>query len=326
MDKVSVVIPCYNADRFLQETVESVLVQDYPDIEILLVDDGSTDGTAKLIRSFGSKVRAEFGPNRGPSAARNRGTALATGSFIQYLDADDLLLPGAEKRRVDALAASGADVAYSDWQRLEEQSDGIFSPCDVVSRTIEDVHPDPEIAIFSDFWAPPAALLYRRSIVERIGSWNESLPVIQDARFLLDAALRGARFVHVSEVGAYYRVHQGPSVSRKDPVCFIRDCLRNATQVEEWFCAHGGLTPDRRRAVQRAYEFVARGSFEHDVEIFDQACAALERIQPGYCPDRGFALPLLSRLFGYRRAEGIALQYRRLKRLMSHGVSRSSLL
>jgi glycosyltransferase involved in cell wall biosynthesis len=239
MDKVSVVIPCYNAELFLRETVESALRQDYPDVEIVLVDDGSTDGTANLIRSFRSQVRAEFGPNRGPSAARNRGTALATGSFIQYLDADDLLLPGAIRKRVQALAASGADVAYSDWQRLEEQAGGLFSPGEVVSRTIEEVHPDPEIACFSDFWAPPAALLYRRSIVDRIGSWNESLPVIQDARFLLDAALHGARFVHVSGVGAYYRVHRGPSVSRRDPVRFVRDCFRNATQVEEWFCAHG---------------------------------------------------------------------------------------
>src|SRR5438874_689463 len=90
-DLVSIIVPCYNAERFLMETLESAFVQSYPRIEIIVVDDGSTDRTAELIRSCGERVRGEFGPNRGASAARNRGTALARGEFIQYLDADDLL-------------------------------------------------------------------------------------------------------------------------------------------------------------------------------------------------------------------------------------------
>ena len=314
MEKVSVIIPCFNAERFLREAVESVLQQDYLDTEIILVDDGSTDDTGKIIRSFGSRVRGDFGPNRGPSAARNRGTALATGSFIQYLDADDLFLPGAIQTRLLALLSTGAEVAYSDWQRLEEQGGGIFSRGEVVDRTMEDVHPEPEIACFTSFWAPPAALLYRRSIVDKIGHWNESLPVIQDARFLLDAALHGACFVHVKGVSALYRVHRGPSVSRRDSPRFVQDCFRNAMQVEEWFRAHGGLTPSRCWALRQAYEMVARGSFEHDRETFERAYQALDRVFPSYCPDHGFTLPLLSRFVGYRRAEAVALGFRRVKR------------
>src|SRR6476660_3095578 len=109
---VSVVVPCYNAERFLAETLQSAFIQTYPEIEVIVLDDGSTDGTADLIRSYGDRVRAEFGPNRGASAARNRGTALALGEFIQYLDCDDLLTPDALERRVDVLKKSGADVAY----------------------------------------------------------------------------------------------------------------------------------------------------------------------------------------------------------------------
>ena len=121
---VSVVIPCYNARRFLSETLESALAQTYPYIEIIVVDDGSTDGTTELIRAYVDRVKAEFGPNRGASAARNQGTTLAAGEFIQYLDADDLLVPDAIERRVAALQSVGADVAYSDWEKLVENSRG----------------------------------------------------------------------------------------------------------------------------------------------------------------------------------------------------------
>src|SRR4051794_29328844 len=92
---VSVVIPCYNSVRFIGATLKSAFGQTYPHLEIIVVDDGSTDGSADLIRSFGGRLRVEFGPNRGASAARNRGTTLANGEFIQYLDADDLLIPDA---------------------------------------------------------------------------------------------------------------------------------------------------------------------------------------------------------------------------------------
>jgi glycosyltransferase involved in cell wall biosynthesis len=81
---VSIVIPCYNAERFLTETLNGAFAQSYPRTEVILIDDGSTDGTADVIRSYSDRVKAEFGPNR------DRGTALAPGEFLQYLDADDL--------------------------------------------------------------------------------------------------------------------------------------------------------------------------------------------------------------------------------------------
>ena len=135
---VSIIVPCYNAERFLIETLESAFSQTYPSTEVVAIDDGSTDRTAEIIRSYGNRVRAEFGPNRGASAARNRGTALARGEFIQYLDADDLLLPEAIERRVNVLQATGADVAYSDWEKLIERAEGVFEIGERVARRIED--------------------------------------------------------------------------------------------------------------------------------------------------------------------------------------------
>src|SRR6266536_3807986 len=189
---VSVVIPCYNAERFVAETLDSAFTQTYLNTEIIVVDDGSTDGSAELIHAYSNRVRAEFGPNRGASAARNRGTALARGEFIQYLDADDLLMPDAIEQRVATLRKTGADAVYSDWERLVEIEPGVFEVGDRVAQRIEDFHNIPETAMLIGFWVPPAALMYRRSLVGKVGGWQEKLAVFEDGRFLLDAALVGA--------------------------------------------------------------------------------------------------------------------------------------
>lgn len=280
---VSVVIPCYNAERFLGETLESALAQTYPSLEIIVIDDGSTDRSAEVLRSYASRVRVERTPNQGASAARNRGTALAQGEFIQYLDADDLLRPKAVGQRVQALQQSGADVAYSDYQRLEENAEGVFQRGTSVARRLEDVHSDPVLAFLTDFWVPPAALLYRRTLVERIGSWNESLPVIQDARFALDAALCGARFIYVPGVSADHRIQrQDRSLSRRNRAAFVRDVFANASQVQALWEKDNVLTPERQNALARVYDFTARELLAIDYLLFRDNLQRLCAMQPGF--------------------------------------------
>ena len=87
---VSVIIPVYNREKYLAEAIESVLAQTYRPIEVIVVDDGSTDGSADIAKRFGSPVRYYFQPNSGAGAARNRGIAVARGSFLAFLDSDDL--------------------------------------------------------------------------------------------------------------------------------------------------------------------------------------------------------------------------------------------
>lgn len=314
---ISVIIPCYNAEGFISETIKSVFWQTCQDFEVIVIDDGSTDNSASVIRSFGSRIRTEFSSNRGASAARNRGTALARGKLIQYLDADDILKPDALEKRVDALLASDADVAYSDWQKLEEREDGKFYLGNIIARQLEDINDDPQIALFTEFWAPPAALLYHRRIVEAIGFWNESLPIIQDARFLLDAALVGGKFIHVPGVQANYRVHKtATSLSRRNAASFIEDCFQNACQVEEIWKAQGGITPKQHVALENVYGQVARFYFECDRLKFHQVLAKIRNLNPNYLPSSPKALRHLAKWFGYEQAEAIALAYRRTKQML----------
>jgi glycosyltransferase involved in cell wall biosynthesis len=298
---VSIIVPCYNAERFLGETLVSAFAQSYKNTEIIIVDDGSTDGTAELIRSYGNLVRGEFGPNRGVSAARNRGTSLARGEFVQYLDADDLLTENAIERRVAALQTSGADIAYSDWERLIESDAGMFEVGEKIVRRIEELDPDSGAA-YLYFWAPLAALTYRRTIVDSIGGWKEWLPIIQDARFLHDAGLAGGRFIHVTGVGAQYREHRSVRLSRRGGGSFAADCLRNASELQTIFANRGGMSPGERRFLARTYAYAARSLFFQDKVAFRVCIGRLYEVEPSFRLSWPKTVSLVSDLIGFGAA------------------------
>lgn len=106
---VSVVIAAFDAERTLAETLGSVLAQDHPRIEVLVVDDGSTDGTAAVARAYGGPVQVHTQPHRGLGAAQNRGIAAATGEYLSFIDADDLWATDKTSRQL-ALLRSRPDV------------------------------------------------------------------------------------------------------------------------------------------------------------------------------------------------------------------------
>jgi glycosyltransferase involved in cell wall biosynthesis len=311
----SIIIPCYNAERFLAETLESAFYQSYPQIEIIVVDDGSTDRTAKIINAYSHRLYAQFGSHCGASAARNRGTVLARGEFIQYLDADDLLTPDAVARRIAALQNTRSDVAYSDWQKLFETEPGIFEACEHIARRIEDVHPVPEIALMTSFWAPPAALTYRRTVVEKIGGWKEWLPILEDTRFLQDAALVGGKFVYVSGVGARYRVHRGASLSRGDHVAFVSALFHNTCDLQAIFEARGGLSTDERHALTRLYGLASRSFFVHDRRtLFRECVARIYNVEAGFRLSWPKVASLASKMFGFKAASVLLPLMSRLQR------------
>ncbi len=303
MQLVTVIIPCYNCEAFLPETVESVAAQHHANLQLVLVDDGSTDKTREIINALAAsqpdRIVALIHENGGAATARNRGLAHARGDYIQFLDADDLLAVDAISRKVAALQHSGADVAYSDWQKLEEKDPGIFVAGEVVARAIEDVNADPAIALFTSFWCPPAALLYRRSIVERIGGWKQHLAPIEDARFMLDAVLCGGRYQYVPGVGAMYRIHHGPSHSRQSPLKFVRAVLANAIEVEQHWRQAGDCSPQQNNALVKVYDYTARMLLSLDPAAFELALSGMYRARPGLEWNLPKVAGLISRLIGH---------------------------
>lgn len=297
---VAVVIPCYNASRTLAQTLESVI--DQPGLaELVVVDDGSSDGSAGIARLYLPADRVIEGPNRGVSAARNRGIAETSSEWLLFLDADDLLTPGTIERRI--AVAEEADVVACDYQDLSTDERG--TPTLSQARGIDwpALRQDAERAIASHVWITTGALLYRRRLVEAIGGFRPDLPVIQDARFMFDAAFHGARFVPSAHIGARYRI-TAQSLSRREPVRFWRDVLRNGRQIEALWRERGTLTPDRIATLCDLYDNAGRGLLRCRDQGFFEASAASRTLGLRQSRHTRIATPL-ARLLGLRAAHGL---------------------
>lgn len=273
---VSVLIPCYNGERFLGETLESVLTQTMPPSQVVVVDDASTDGSRRVADSFGPRVTVLSSPGHGVSAARNHATAAATEEFIQYVDADDLLDEHALESRLEAIARSDADIAISDWRRLHER-DGEWCTGKIESGCLPGAGERADVSVLKGFWAPLVAILYRREVCDRIGGWRETLPIVQDARFLLDAFRLGARVVHVQNVGALYRQHASNSVSTRSVSEFWWDVLRNGREVEAAWERDGRLDELQQSALADMYGNCLRVGLDRDESLFLAALGDVRR-------------------------------------------------
>lgn len=304
----SIVIPCFNAAATLVATIESALQQRGVSLELAIIDDGSTDASLALARSFQPWVQVLSGPNRGVSAARNRGIGETSGEWIVFLDADDLLVAGTLRRRLETAETTGADVVVCDWQELLDHREGTVDGA-VKSVELAALQADAEIGCATHVWATTAALMYRRSLVEKIGGFRQDLPVIQDARFLFDAAYHGARFARSPHLGARHRLSP-QSLSRRDPAQFWRDCLLNGRQIEALWRTRGALTSTQATALADIYNSAAHGLFRAADPAFPEAIAAL-RASGLPVGRRNRLAELLSDVAGHRRAVRIAESWTR---------------
>jgi glycosyltransferase involved in cell wall biosynthesis len=309
--KISVIIPAYNCAGFVEHTIGSVLSQDYaPDqLEIVIVNDGSTDDTATVLEKYAGRCTIVHTENQGVSAARNTGLLLSTGKYIQYLDSDDLLYPGKLRIQAEMLEREDADVAYSDWEKFK----GDGNHRQILEQVQRAIPGRPEIELFTDFWCPPAAMLYSRRITDRIGSWNMNLPVIQDARYAWDAASRGGKFVYTPGMMAGYRVSDSASLSTRSRSAFMNDCLRNAQEIYGIWKDDLSKDAEKKDALIKVLRFCVTEFSVSDKKNFNQAIDLILTIDPRYVPAQSRGMHYLSRLIGYKNAEQVASVKRRLR-------------
>src|SRR2546422_3837745 len=196
---VSIVIPAYNLGQYLGQAIESVLNQDYPHIELIVLDDGSTDNTRDVLGRYADRIYAECQPNMGQVKTLNKGWLMSKGDILGFISADDALLPGAVRRAVESLDAnSDAVLTYCDFRQIDGDSRIIryvrtpdFSYDDMLLNTV----------------CPPGpGAFFRRSAYEAAGLWDDSLRIMLDYDYWLRLGLAG-RFVRIPEALALYRVH-----------------------------------------------------------------------------------------------------------------------
>lgn len=202
-DLVSVIIPCFNGEAFVEDAIRSALQQTHAAKEVVVVNDGSTDGSLRVMSGFADRIKIVDQPNCGLSAARNRGIAESRGHWLAFLDADDWWDPRFLERSMEALRA-GAVLSYCGWQNvgLSGLRGEPFIPLDYESS------PTKLAAIVEGPKWPVHAALVRRDVVEQAGRFDESLPCCEDFALWIRIATR-APIVRVAEVLAYYRFHPG---------------------------------------------------------------------------------------------------------------------
>jgi glycosyltransferase involved in cell wall biosynthesis len=220
---VSVIIPVFNGQRFLREAVQTVLAQNYSPLEIVIVDDGSTDSTASVVKSLGEPVRYLHQANQGPAAARNRGIEQAQGSLLAFADADDLWPADKLELQLPCLIE---DVAVEIVMGRIQQV--LLSETDGKTQAKEFAEPAFSVNLGS--------AIIRKSVFERVGLFDETMRYSEDVDWFMRAREVGAAIKTIDSVTLLYRQHEqnmtrGKSASELNVLMALKKSLdrRRAT-------------------------------------------------------------------------------------------------
>ncbi len=205
MPRVSVNIPTFNCARFLGRAISTVLSQTYTDYDIIVVDDGSTDGTRDVVFEFGDRVRYLYQPNGGLSSARNLALSRASGEFIAYLDADDMWYPHKLEKQVAFLDAhKECGLVHSDATVINETDEVIcYGFNQETRREIPENYCMLNLLRRCHIQIP--TVLERRDCIERVGNFDERLKTAQDYLHWIMVANEGRAFGYIAEPLAMYR-------------------------------------------------------------------------------------------------------------------------
>jgi len=305
---ISVIMPCYNAQAFLRQAVDSVLGQSYTRVELIVIDDGSTDQSKEILAEYGDRILTLQQSNCGPYPARNAGLQVAKGELVAFLDADDYWSPEFLQKLSGAMAGSEAVLAYCGWQNVgaTDRSNEPYIPPDYeagnkLETFLQGASP----------WPIHAALI-RRGAIEAAGPFDESLPSCMDYDLWLRLGL-DRPIVRVPEVLAFYRFHGSGQITSKEWIQarnvwlvkkkFLRDhpeTLSRLTKKHVRELVDGGLAA-------RAY----RAYWRRDLVSAQKMFRMLLRVGYWRMKDLKYVLPALLPEGAYRRLISLSDQGKR---------------
>jgi len=317
--RVSVVIPVFNLRDYLGLAIESALDQTLaPEhVEVIVVDDGSTDGSGEVAERYSPRVRYARQDNRGLSAARNAGIRLSRGSFIAFLDADDRMLPEKLEAQLAAFASHPeVGLVYSGWYYVDEA--GARLPQRGWSRQAGDVLRD---LVLGNLLHPHAALV-RRALVEQAGGFDETLTSVEDWDLWLRISRRGCLWHCVDRPLIEYRIRQGSM--HQDAARMLENRLRVLDKLYADPDLPAEVARRRSTAYQNAYLTAAcdffRASDRRSATRWFYTAVAL---RPAFVTE-----PSSFRLFcrwvlppGYQREEAVVAHWRLLAGILHTAVT-----
>jgi glycosyltransferase involved in cell wall biosynthesis len=267
--RVSIVTPAFNQAKFLPETIESVLAQDYPSLEYIVIDDGSTDGTEEILKRYSNRIVTLTQPNMGQARTLNKGWAVASGQYIGYLSSDDILYPGAITALVNYLEVNPTSVCvYPDADTIDLDSRIMKKN---VCRPFDYEH----LVVSQECFIGPGAL-FRKSAYEQVGGWREDLSRTPDREFWMRLGTLGEISLLPNRL-AGYRLHAESTSFREDKPDGSLEYVRVTI---DFFAAENvpeSLKARQCEAMGYAYLVVARtcfraGEIRRGLDAFRTAC------------------------------------------------------
>ncbi|MFM2429105.1 MAG: hypothetical protein RLZZ511_318 [Cyanobacteriota bacterium] len=281
--KISVVIPTYNSIRTVRDTIASVQAQTFQDIEILVINDGSTDNLLDCLADITDRrIHIHSYPNGGLPVARNRGIAKSRGEYIAFIDADDLWTPDKLEKQLAALEANpNAGLAYSWTYFMEEDGQRYHTdrPIWFQGNVLKDL-------MLWNFLCHGSNPLIRRSVIEAIGEFDPSLPSAEDWDYWLRIAARW-EFALVPEAQIYYRQSGGAMSSKVE----VMEAAQLEVLARAFNRAPAHLQRERQRAQAKIYQYSAQLYLVHGKTLATRKLVYQKlwrtlRLNPGLWLDR----------------------------------------
>jgi len=305
----------------MRAALDCALGQSYPNKEVIIYDDGSTDGSLEVIKSYGNRLRWASGVNRGIAHGRNRLTEMSRGELIMFYDTDDLMCPEKVAKQVAVALAEPGSVVYGPWRyvwflgddgrRIEEQQ-------------TESIRPDEDIMERSlrGWYCPAHSYLWPREVCDRVGRWDESLCVGTDPDFAMRAAARGERFVYAPGSWVDYNMVEADRLSTHRSAMWLRSRVRSLMKIKRALEAEGRLTDSYRRAIAYRLDVFSRIHWEDCMPTAAWCEREARRISGRPTEEGVWYYRLCKRLFGVTCAEKAAVAKRKTGRALSRVLAR----
>ena len=301
--KVSVLIPCFNAGKYIGEALNSVFRQTWPEIEVIVVDDGSTDDSADIVRRFaGRNMKLMTQNNRGQTAALNVCLANASGDFVQYLDADDVIDPTKIELQMRRIIDRPGYVASAEWGRFCDSIDNTRLNPETVWRDLDPVdwlafsREDGLGMMFPALWLIPM------QVVRAVGPWNESLTLNNDAEYFTRVLLTAERVLFCPGARCHYRSALPGSLSGRKSAAAWASQFRVIELCECYVRTHED-SERVRRGFALSWQHLAHACYPYEPALAERALmrgCALHAVN--IRPSGGTAFKVLSRIIGWRAA------------------------
>lgn len=299
---VSIIIPCYNAEKTLERTLLSTLQQTYSQIEVIVVNDGSTDNSHIILDKYSSQIHIIIQENQGVQSARQQGLKYASGEWICFLDSDDILLPETLERQL-ALVRRNADVdvAYCYAQQVFEETQKVYK---TLNKPMQDC---PKLALIRDFWLPISAYFFRKNVFDNL-TIRHNFPIFNDSYLVWSVAHRQAKFMENPFLGTIYYIQESSLSRQGGLVDYFKDRMRYLELVEEHLKPNANS--ETAQILTEAYRDGNRVFVRYAPQLFQKCTKKIYKLSPNYIPKKSWKMHWLSRFFGYKKAEKIASWFR----------------